>query len=156
MSYIDSNLLPGERVVFRTRLHWLLFLWPVVFVVIVMFPAAWLLAAGSWSSYTWTPLAAGLLVLLPAFIKRMSSDFAVTNKRIMMKEGVFHTRSTEVLLSKVEAIKVDQSLPGRIFDYGSIVVTGTGGTTETFLQIQAPLAFRRAVQSVADKEVRAG
>ena len=156
MSYIDSNLLPGERVVFRTRLHWLLFLWPVVFVVIVMFPAAWFLAAGSWSSYAWTPLAAGLLVLLPAFIKRMSSDFAVTNKRIMMKEGVFHTRSTEVLLSKVEAIKVDQSLPGRIFDYGSIVVTGTGGTTETFLQIQAPLAFRRAVQSVADKEVKAG
>ena len=114
MSYIDSNLLAGERIVFRTRLHWLLFLWPVVSVVIVMVPAAWLLAGSSWSSYAWAPLAAGLMILLPAFIKRMSSDFAVTNKRIMMKEGVFHTRSTEVLLSKVEAIKVDQSLPGQI------------------------------------------
>jgi uncharacterized membrane protein YdbT with pleckstrin-like domain len=154
LSYIDSNLLPDERIVFRTRLHWLLFLWPVVFVVFVMFPAAWLLVSSSWSSYAWMPLAASLLVPLPAFIKRMSSDFAVTNKRIMMKEGVFHTRSTEVLLSKVESIAVDQSLAGRILDYGNIVVSGTGGTKETFLQIQAPLEFRRAVQSVADKEVK--
>jgi uncharacterized membrane protein YdbT with pleckstrin-like domain len=150
LSYIDSNLLAGEQVVFRTRLHWLLFFWPVLFVVVVLFPAAWLLASGSWSSYAWAPLGVGLLILLPAFIKRQSSDFAVTNKRIMMKEGVFHTRSTEVLLGKVEAIAVDQSLLGRIFGYGNIVVTGTGGTRETFSHIQAPLEFRRAVQSVTE------
>lgn len=156
MSYIDSNLLPDERIVFRTRLHWLLFLWPVAFVVIVLCPAAWILAMGSSSGYAWVPLVAGLLTLLPPFIKRLSSDFAVTNRRIMMKEGVFHTRSTEVLLSKVEAIAVDQSLPGRIFGYGDIVVTGTGGTKETFMQIQAPLEFRRAVQSVAGESTKAG
>lgn len=156
MSYIDSNLLPDEKIVFRTRIHWLLFFWPVLFVVVVLCPAAWFLAGGSWSSYAWAPLGAGLLILLPPFIKRQSSDFAVTNRRIMMKEGVFHTRSTEVLLNKVEAVAVDQSLPGRIFGYGDIVVTGSGGTREAFSQIQAPLEFRRAVQSVAGESVKAG
>jgi uncharacterized membrane protein YdbT with pleckstrin-like domain len=155
LSYIDSNLLPDERIVFRTRLHWLLFFWPVVFLVVLL-PAAWFLANGHWSNYAWVPLVVGLLVLLPAFVKRMSSDYAVTSRRIMMKEGVFHTRSTEVLLSKVEAIAVDQTLLGRLFGYGDIVVTGTGGTREAFSQIQSPLEFRRAVQSVAGEAVKAG
>ncbi len=153
MSYIDSNLLEGERVVFRTRLHWLLFFGPALLTIIVLFPIAWLLASGTWSSAAWIPLGLGLLILLAVFIKRQSSDFAVTNKRIMMKVGVYRTRSIELLLSKVEAIAVDQSLLGRILDYGNIVVTGSGGTKETFSHIQAPLEFRRAMQSAADKQI---
>ncbi len=89
-------------------------------------------------------------MLLPAFIKRQSSDFAVTNKRVMMKSGVMTTRSVELLLNKIEAIAVDQSLLGRMFGYGNIVVTGSGGTREAFSHIQSPLEFRRAVQSVSD------
>jgi uncharacterized membrane protein YdbT with pleckstrin-like domain len=153
VSYIDSNLLEGERVVFRTRLHWLLFLGPVLVTVIILLPAAWFVSTTTWSGYAWIPIAFGLLLLLATFIKRVSSDFAVTNKRIMMKVGVFRTRSIEILLSKVEAIAVDQSLLGRVFGYGDIVVTGSGGTREAFQQIQAPLEFRRAVQSVTDKQM---
>src|SRR5512143_1587316 len=115
MSYIDSNLLEGERVVFRTRLHWLLFLGPVILTIFVLFPMAWFLASGTWKNYAWLPLVLGLLIILAAFIKRQSSDFAVTNKRIMMKVGVFRMHSIGLLLSKVEAIAVDQSLLGRIF-----------------------------------------
>ena len=153
MSYIDHNLLGGEHVVFRTRLHWLLFMGPVLLTVFVLLPAAWLLAGGSWSNFAWIPLAVGLLILLAAFIKRQSSDFAVTNKRVLMKVGVFRTRSIELLLSKIEAISVDQSVMGRIFGYGEIVVTGSGGTKEPFSHIQSPLAFRRAVQSVTDAQI---
>ena len=152
MSYIDGNLLEGERVAYRTRLHWLLFMGPVVFAVVVLLPVAWFLANGAWSRFTWVPLALGLLVLLATFIKRQSSDFAVTNKRVMMKVGVFSTRSVELLLSKIEAIAVNQSFIGRIFGYGDIVVTGSGGTREAFSHIQGPLEFRRAVQSVTDTQ----
>ncbi len=49
MSYIDSNLLEGERIVFRTRLHWLLFLGPVLLTIIVLFPIAWFLASGTFA-----------------------------------------------------------------------------------------------------------
>jgi hypothetical protein len=150
MSYIDSNLLAGEQIVYRTRLHWLLFIGPVLFTVVVLVPIAWFLYSGSWNSFAWIPLALGFLVLVATFIKRQSSDFAVTNKRVMMKVGVFSTRSVELLLSKIEAIAVNQSFIGRIFGYGDIVVTGSGGTREAFSHIEGPLEFRRAVQSVTD------
>ena len=154
MSYIDRNLLEGERVVYRTRVHWLLFVVPVLFTVVVLLPIAWFLANGAWSNFAWIPLALGLLVLVATFIKRQSSDFAVTNKRVMMKVGVFSTRSVELLLNKIEAIAVNQSFMGRVFGYGDIVVTGSGGTRESFSRIQGPLEFRRAVQSVTDTQIR--
>ena|SRR5438132_6102586 len=150
MSYIDGNLLEGERVVYRTRLHWLLFMGPVLFIVVVLLPIGWFLSTGTWATYAWIPLAVGAFILVATFIKRQSSDFVVTNRRVMMKVGVFHTRSIELLLGKVEAIAVEQSLLGRIFGYGDIVITGSGGTKEAFSKIQAPLEFRRAVQSVTD------
>jgi hypothetical protein len=65
---------------------------------------------------------------------------------------VFSTRSVELLLNKIEAIAVNQSFIGRAFDYGDIVITGSGGTREAFPRIQGPLAFRRAVQSVTDTQ----
>jgi uncharacterized membrane protein YdbT with pleckstrin-like domain len=150
MSYIDHNLLDGERVVYRTRLHWFLLAGPILFCLVVLLPIAWFLYQGSWHDYAWAPLVLALLVLLPAIVKRQSSDFAVTNKRVMMKAGVFTTRSVEILLSKVEAIAVNQSLLGKMFGYGDIAVTGSGGTVESFSNIQGPLEFRRAVQSVSD------
>lgn len=153
MSYIDRNLLDGEQVVFRTRLHWLLFMGPVLLTLVVLLPIAWLLYDGSWRSFSWIPIGIAMLILFAKFIIRQSSNFAVTNKRVMMKIGVFHTRSVELLLNKIEAIAVDQSLTGRMLDYGDIIVTGSGGTNESFSRIQSPLKFRRAVQSVTDAEI---
>ena len=150
MSYIDSNLIAGERVVYRTRLHWSVFVLPVLFIVIILVPlAAWLVASGR-QDIVWAPVVLAVLVIIPPIIRRQSSDFAVTNKRVMMKVGVFTTRSVELLLGKIEAISVDQTVGGRIFGYGNIVVTGSGGTREAFSQIQGPLQFRKAVQSVSD------
>ncbi|HZV92154.1 MAG TPA: PH domain-containing protein [Caldimonas sp.] len=150
MSYIDSNLIAGERVVYRTRLHWSVFVVPVLFIVVILLPlAAWLVASNR-QQLLWMPVVLAVLVLVPPVIKRQSSDFAVTNKRVMMKVGVFTTRSIELLLGKIEAISVDQTVGGRIFGYGNIVVTGSGGTREAFSQIQGPLEFRKAVQSVSD------
>lgn len=153
MSYIDRNLLPGETVVYRTRLHWVLFIGPLLFTIIVLVPITWFLASGTWNGFAWIPAVLGLGILIPPLIKRQSSDFAVTNKRVMMKVGVFRTRSVELLLGKIEAIAVNQSLSGRIFGYGDIVVTGSGGTEEIFSHIQRPNEFRRAVQSVTDNQI---
>ncbi len=155
MSYIDGNLLAGERVVFRTRLHWKILVGPLLFAVASFLPVAWLMAQGTWTYLVLIAPGLGLLILLAAVIRRQSSDFAVTNKRVMMKIGVFTTRSVELLLSKVEAITVHQSLGGRLFGYGDLVVTGSGGTEERFSNIQAPLELRRAVQSVTDRETNA-
>lgn len=152
MSYIDRHLLDGEQVVFRTRLHWVVMLWPLLLATLVFLPIAVLLLMGQFRAYAWIPLAVALMVLLPAYIRRRSSDFAVTNKRVMMKLGVMDTRSVELLLGKVESISVEQSLTGRILGFGDIVVCGSGGTKEAFSHIQSPMEFRRAVQSVTDAQ----
>lgn len=155
MSYIDGNLLEGEHVVFRTRLHWKLLVAPLVFLLVTLVAVAWLRVQGPWTDWVLVAPAVGLLVLLTAIIKRQSSDFAVTSKRVMMKTGVLNTRSVELLLGKIEAIAVHQTLGGRLFRYGDIIVTGSGGTEESFSSIQAPLEFRRSVQSVTDTQASA-
>ena len=155
MSYIDRNLLPGEQVVFRTRLHWKLLIGPFLFSLLTLLPVVWLLTQRTWNILVLIAPALGLLILVGALLRRQSSDFAITNKRVMMKTGMFSARSVELLLSKVEAIAVHQSLGGRLFNYGDLVVTGSGGTEESFSGIQAPLELRRAVQSVTDKQTNA-
>ena len=150
MSYVDSNLIEGEHVVYRTRLHWKLFVAPVLFAIVVSVPLAWIALYGTWSALAWIPLGLAILWLVAALIKRQTSEFVVTNKRVLMKVGVFTTRSIELLLNKVEAITVHQSLTGRLLGYGDIVLTGSGGTNEPFSTIQSPLAFRNAVQAASD------
>lgn len=155
MSYIDANLLAGEQVVFRTRLHWKLLIGPLLLALATLVPVAWALVQGTWNELILIVPAIGVLVLLAAIVRRQSSDFAVTNKRVMAKTGVLSTRSVELLLGKIESIAVHQSLGGRILGYGDIVVTGSGGTEEMFSNVQSPLQLRRAVQSVTDAETDA-
>ena len=143
MSYVDQSLMPNERVTFRTRLSSILFAAPLAVAVV----GVGLLAVGALAR------ALGLLLLLVAllwalarYVSLVTSEFAVTDKRVIMKVGVLKRRTLEMQLSKVEALAVDQGIGGRLFHYGDIVVSGTGGTQERFSQIGRPLEFRRAVQ----------
>jgi uncharacterized membrane protein YdbT with pleckstrin-like domain len=159
MSYIDSHLLPGESVTFRTHLHWKIFVRPVLVVLAVMALEAWGVATYRTRMTPETErivmiagtaiLAIALVFVLIAWIRRRSSEFAVTNKRVIIKMGVTTTHSMELLLTKIEGITVTQSVWGKMFNFGEIVVTGSGGTHEPFDNIQAPLAFRQAVQAAA-------
>jgi Bacterial PH domain len=149
MSYIDSHLLPGEVVSYRTRLHWKIFVMPVLVAVAMLALSIWALSAER-RVLALPPIAIALIVLFVAWIQRRSSEFAVTNKRVIIKLGVMTTRSMELLLSKIEGITVSQSVAGRMFGFGEIIVTGSGGTQEPFDNIQSPLDFRQAVQAATD------
>ena len=151
MSYVDRHLLSGEAVTYRTRLHWKLYGLPLLLVLLVLAPLTWLAAArSSTPALAFLPAGVALIVLAIAWLKRRSSEFAVTNKRVIIKLGVLNTRSIELLLPKIEGIEVTQSLTGRLFGYGEIIVTGSGGTKELFEGIQTPLDFRQAVQAATD------
>jgi uncharacterized membrane protein YdbT with pleckstrin-like domain len=144
MGYIEANLLPGETVVQRARLHWIVFL-----------KAAAVLILGLGLLYFDPKLiglivmAVGVLMALPPWISRVSSEFGVTSKRVIIKVGVIQRRTLELLIRQVEAISVDQSLTGRMLNYGTITLTGTGGVKETFHNISHPLEFRRSIQSLS-------
>ncbi len=146
MSYVDSQLLPGENVMYRSKLHWQVFLVPGFFAIILLLASIGSFFSGAKGTGLSLLVLAGLLILVP-FLKRANSEFAVTNKRIIVKLGVFTTRTVELLHSKVEAISVNQGLLGKMLGYGGIVVTGTGGTREEFKAVASPLELRRAVQA---------
>jgi membrane protein YdbS with pleckstrin-like domain len=159
MSYLDDHLLDGEHIVYRARLHWTIFITPIIVVLlgvalgIVLWtyePAYWFLGA--------ILAGIGLLLAIGPLINYTSSDFAVTNKRVLSKTGFIERESDETLLSKVEAVSVDQGVLGRVLGFGTVTITGSGGTEDSFPRISDPLELRRQIQSqvVAFEERRGG
>jgi uncharacterized membrane protein YdbT with pleckstrin-like domain len=99
----------------------------------------------------------GLLLAVPPLIRYVGTEFAVTNKRVLSKTGFIQRESDETLLSKVEAIAVDQGILGRMLGFGTVRITGSGGTEDAFAGISQPLEFRRQVQTqVMEFEERRG
>ena len=158
MSFVDRNLISGETILYRTRLHWIVLLLPAFLSLLFAVPAALLLngvihvtgtKAGPLDVMQWVVLCCTLIALIilgTGVMYRSSTEMAVTNKRVMMKSGFVSRKSVEIVLSKIESITVDQTLIGRIFGYGTITVRGTGGTPETFVKIGHPLELRQQVQ----------
>ncbi len=84
---------------------------------------------------------------LLAYLAYHSAEFGVSTQRVMVKRGVFTLRSTEILIPKIEAIQVEQNIWGRLLNFGTVTVIGTGGTQEVFPLIERPYDLRNAVQS---------
>lgn len=148
MSYIDDHLLEDERIVHRTRPHWIMFGGPLALGTagLVLGIALQVFQRDYW--YVGAAVVALALVLaVGPWLRYISSEFAVTDKRVLARLGLIQRHSLETLLSKIEALGVEQDLTGRLLNYGTITLTGTGGTRETITQIPAPLEFRRQVQS---------
>ena len=141
MSYVDSELMSGEKVIYRAHLSRLVYATAVVFLV---FPVlAWMLGP-PWLG--WAFLGLALIIGLVAHVKFTTSVFVVTDQRVLIKVGWIQRRSLETLLAKIEGIGVEQGLAGRLFGYGTISITGTGGTHERFDKIADPMRFRKQVQ----------
>ena len=143
MGYVDNNLLPNEQITYRAKLHWIIYALPVMVFVIAIAVA---LSGGGWIAFIAIGVI-GFALFLPPWIKSSSSEFAITNKRVLIKVGLIRRHSLELLLQKVEGIGVDQGMVGRILGYGTITVSGVGGTKEPFQMISNPLEFRRQVQA---------
>ena len=146
MSYVDKHLLAGEHIRYRAHLHKIVFFVPALIIIAGIAGAVF---AGIKNQPIGIAAGAGVAVLafVMSWIPYRSSEFAVTDKRVIIKVGVVQRRTMETMLSKVEAISVDQGIGGRMLNYGTIVVVGTGGTREQFTNIARPLEFRRQVQT---------
>jgi uncharacterized membrane protein YdbT with pleckstrin-like domain len=145
MSYIEEHLMPGEQIEYQAYLHWSVYLLPILLLI----AAIWLFSVVSDAAIGLGVfiLIVGVSTALSAAIQRRTSEFAVTNKRVLIKTGLIRRRSLETLLNKIESIAVEQSILGRTLDFGTIVISGTGGgSKEPFHRIAFPMMFRRRVQ----------
>jgi uncharacterized membrane protein YdbT with pleckstrin-like domain len=125
MGYVESNLISGEEIVYRARYNWTIYLPGIILSIAII----------------------GIFMLIAAWIKQKTDEFAVTNKRVVIKTGLISRKTLEMNLAKIETIGVDQGIFGRMLGYGTITVVGTGGTREMFRGIDEPLDFRKAVQA---------
>ena len=149
---MERHLLPGERVLYKTRLHWVLFVKPVL-VLLGGVVLAILLRQVQDPPWLWMIGGAvglvGLLWGLVHYVELMTSEFAVTTSRLIFKVGLISRYTTELLLSKVESIGVQQGLMGRLLNHGDLTVTGTGGAREVFRRVRDPIGFRNHVQQAS-------
>lgn len=149
MRYVTRVLQPGETIVYATKLHWFVYLWAILMLVICLLlaAAAWLTADNQNLNLAFG-IAAVIFALLAlwsgirAFIRRATTELAVTDQRVIFKTGLLARHTLEMNRGKVESVAVDQSIPGRMFGYGTIVVRGTGSTLEPIRNITDPLTFR--------------
>jgi hypothetical protein len=144
MGYIEKNLMNGENVLYSARLHWIVFLWPVIWFVVSLACFSHSTEAAVFAGRLFALLA--ILKGIESFITFSTSEFGVTNQRVIAKVGFIRRNSIEIFLAKLEAIQVNQSIPGRLLGYGSITVSGTGGTRDAFHNISDPLALKRKIQ----------
>jgi uncharacterized membrane protein YdbT with pleckstrin-like domain len=149
--YIDDILQPGEKVLYSTNAHWIFYL-PAI--------AAWIVAAvllvlsrrTTTESLILVCVAAAvvaavvaLVLTAKAWFHRWTTETDVTNLRVVHKTGFIKRRTFEMSLDKVESVDVNQSILGRILNYGSVTVRGVGEGAETIDTIAAPLDFRNHI-----------
>jgi uncharacterized membrane protein YdbT with pleckstrin-like domain len=164
MSYIDSTLVPGESVVYQTRLHWVVMIGHVLFgCLLLVLPGGFLLYyALTHANVERTTqqvmegggaalIVCGIVVIIVGMVRRSATEMAVTNRRVVIKTGLASRKTIEMLLNKVETIEVSETPFGRMLGYGTITVIGTGGTPEPFQKIAHPLQFRSQAQQQIEK-----
>jgi uncharacterized membrane protein YdbT with pleckstrin-like domain len=149
--YIDDILQPGEKVLYSTNAHWIFYL-PAIAAWIVAL-AFFILSRNTLNEtlvLVWLSLAAiaGLAALywtLKAWFHRWTTETDVTNLRVVHKTGFIKRRTFEMSLDKVESVDVNQSILGRILNYGDVTVRGVGEGSETIKTIASPLDFRNHI-----------
>jgi uncharacterized membrane protein YdbT with pleckstrin-like domain len=157
-AYHTKVMLPDEQLRAIGRLHWAIYLRSWIFLILAA--AAGIDFLHLRSANAGSPddsislvlevvggflLIVGLFLLVSAWVRRVTTEIVVTDRRILFKEGFLRRRTMEMNMSKVETVDVVQSIPGRIFNYGTILIRGTGSSYEPLSLIGDPLTLRNAI-----------
>ena len=132
-SYVEGALVKDERIVYIGRVT-LWSLWLPIVLGLVLLPL----------------FGAGLVFWLVAWVRYKTTELAITNKRVIAKFGFISRRTVEINIHKVESIQVDQSMLGRIFNFGTLLISGAGDPQAPITGISDPMAFRKAFMEAQD------
>ena len=155
MGYIESNLDAGEFVVAYGQVHWIAYMkgLGLILIGVAIFVDCYLgYGLKNWQlTVILFFIATGIISFLNACARVESTELAVTNKRIIAKFGMIRRHTMEVYHSKIEGFRVEQGLVGRIFNFGTIIVNGTGAGHAPIPQISNPLEFRKKAMLAIDQ-----
>jgi uncharacterized membrane protein YdbT with pleckstrin-like domain len=151
MSYVEKVLQPGEDLKYQAAIHWIAYAhgvaWLLVAVIVrVLVPASWR-SGFIVDAITIILVCGGAFFLARAWFSWWITEIAVTNRRVIYKRGFISRMTAEMQMDKIESVKVDQSILGRILDYGKVTVLGTGTGTESLGKIDEPIAAPLALRN---------
>jgi uncharacterized membrane protein YdbT with pleckstrin-like domain len=141
MSYVNSVLQPGERIVMQGRLHWIVYWHAIMFLLLAILSAAWSGSSGMGVVAWFAAAAFAVLCVIStahAWFLRWITEIAVTDRRIIYKRGFINRHTEEMNMDKVASVDVDQSILGRMLDYGTVHVLGTGGAQQSDPSVDRP------------------
>ena len=152
MGYIETILEPGEQITHRAYLHWIIFARGVVLMFLGLIVLASHLGRETTTDAQDVARGIGFILIffgfvsaLKALINRWTTEIAVTNQRVILKRGLIRRDTIEINMPKVESVDVRQSVFGRLLNYGTVIVRGTGGGINPLANVSEPLPLRRAV-----------
>jgi uncharacterized membrane protein YdbT with pleckstrin-like domain len=146
MGYIEKNLVNGEIVLYRAKISWKFLIWPFIVLILLIWFCSKIHAIAVFFSVVFS-----IYLILRIVLVILTTEFALTDRRIIAKKGIIRQHSMEILLNKVESITISQPLDGRIFGYGTVTIIGSGGTQEFFRSISNPMELRKQVNNQISK-----
>lgn len=153
MRSFNKNLLDDEMIVFQTRKHIIIFFFPVLWIIFCFFAMGYINDNPILANIYWVPWLIALIFLGYVWLQYISSDYIVTNKRVVMREGVFSRHMNDTRLSSVSQISVNQSLFAQIFNFGTVSIHAFGAF-DTFTMIAKPYQLQKSVNEQLEKVVK--
>lgn len=156
-NYVDQSLMTGEKVIYRTHPHWIIFAptigWLIGMLFALMIMPHYTLGRLSLGAnhplyliFAYLGMVGAIITGVIAYVVYRTSEYGITNKRVIVKVGFIQRATLEILLPKIESIQIFQSVLGRVLDYGTIVIKGTGGSRDAFRNMPHPMRFHRIAQ----------
>jgi uncharacterized membrane protein YdbT with pleckstrin-like domain len=154
MSYIQRVLQPGEQVRHISSIHWIVYLQGVA-VALLAVVAYWLsetmLLTGIWRYTAYALALVAVALLIQQWLQWWVTEIAVTNRRAIYKKGLIRRQTNEMNMDKVESVQIEQSMLGRMLDYGNVTILGTGEGFETLRTIASPIELRNSITGTSHK-----
>jgi uncharacterized membrane protein YdbT with pleckstrin-like domain len=154
MSYVQHVLQPGEQVRRISRIHWIVY-WPGIAAALLAVVAYTLsdtrYLPGIWRYTAYALALVAVVLLIKQWLELWVTEIAVTDRRVIYKKGLIRRQTNEMNMDKVESVQIDQSILGRMLDYGDVTILGTGEGFETLRTIASPIELRNSITGTAHK-----
>lgn len=162
MGYIEDNLMPNEKILLISKLSYAVFIPPIMVFFIALLILIFSLNQAGKQNDAASAIAgmlicvagiffiSSIIVALSELVRFFTTEFAVTNRRIIAKSGFIRRDSLDLRLVKVESVEVNQNILGRLLSIGTITITGTGGTRQSFRGIVDPIKTKRKINQIVE------
>ena len=161
-SYVTKVLMPDEQIIYAATLHWIMYLHGLAITIcggLMGFysqPVLTVLFGERLGAQFTKPVSmvamlivlTGSALLFGAYMRQISTELVVTNKRLIAKYGFISFTTFEILVNRITGANFDQSITGRLLGFGTVLVHGAGGEISPIDQVADPQLFYRALISV--------